>query len=65
MSGGQSGLPRLLAAAETAAPVDAVDVIAEDLRPRNTSDSYAADWKQWTEYCALLELPVTAITPAA
>ncbi|MET8289561.1 PP2C family protein-serine/threonine phosphatase [Streptomyces sp. NPDC005132] len=34
MSGGQSGLPRLLTAAETAAPVDAVDVIAEDLRRR-------------------------------
>ncbi|MEU2931030.1 PP2C family protein-serine/threonine phosphatase [Streptomyces sp. NPDC007251] len=34
MSGGQSGLPRLLAAAETAAPADAIDVIAEDLRRR-------------------------------
>ncbi|MGW1728776.1 PP2C family protein-serine/threonine phosphatase [Streptomyces sp. NPDC002306] len=34
MSGGQSALPRLLTAAETAAPVDAVDVIAEDLRRR-------------------------------
>ncbi|MFG2426006.1 PP2C family protein-serine/threonine phosphatase [Streptomyces sp. NPDC048448] len=34
MSGGQSGLPRLLTAAETAAPVDAVAVIAEDLRRR-------------------------------
>ncbi|MEY2244562.1 PP2C family protein-serine/threonine phosphatase [Streptomyces sp. BF23-18] len=34
MSGGQSGLPRLLTAAETAAPVEAVDVIAEDLRRR-------------------------------
>ncbi|MFE2585650.1 PP2C family protein-serine/threonine phosphatase [Streptomyces sp. NPDC059378] len=34
MSGGQSGLPRLLTAAETAAPVDAVGVIAEDLRRR-------------------------------
>lgn len=34
VSGGQSGLPRLLTAAETAAPVDAVDVIAEDLRRR-------------------------------
>jgi hypothetical protein len=31
---GQSGLPRILAAAETAAPVDAVDVVAEDLRRR-------------------------------
>ncbi|MEV5516230.1 PP2C family protein-serine/threonine phosphatase [Streptomyces flaveolus] len=30
----QSGLPRLLTAAETAAPADAVDVIAEDLRRR-------------------------------
>jgi hypothetical protein len=34
VSGGQSGLPRLLTAAETAAPADAVDVIAEDLRRR-------------------------------
>ena len=34
MSGGQSGLTRLLTAAETAAPADAVDVIAEDLRRR-------------------------------
>src|SRR3954447_564185 len=31
---GQSGLPRVLTAAETAAPVDAVDVVAEDLRRR-------------------------------
>ncbi|MER5406478.1 PP2C family protein-serine/threonine phosphatase [Streptomyces sp. NPDC002769] len=34
MSGGQSELPRLLTAAETAAPADAVDVIAQDLRRR-------------------------------
>lgn len=34
VSGGQSALPRLLTAAETAAPVDAVDVVAEDLRRR-------------------------------
>ncbi|MFF1519512.1 PP2C family protein-serine/threonine phosphatase [Streptomyces sp. NPDC058305] len=34
MSGGESGLPRLLTAAEAAAPVDAVDVVAEDLRRR-------------------------------
>ncbi|MCX4918984.1 PP2C family protein-serine/threonine phosphatase [Streptomyces sp. NBC_00687] len=34
MNGGESGLPRLLTAAETAAPVDAVDVVAEDLRRR-------------------------------
>ncbi|MDN3244646.1 hypothetical protein ACFW4O_18040 [Streptomyces mutabilis] len=34
MSGEQSGLPRLPTAAETAAPADAVDVIAEDLRRR-------------------------------
>ncbi len=32
--GEQSGLPRLLTAAETAAPVDAVAVVAEDLRRR-------------------------------
>lgn len=32
--GGQSGLPRVLTAAETAAPVEAVDVVAEDLRQR-------------------------------
>src|SRR3954468_6430412 len=31
---GQSGLPRVLTAAETAAPVDAVDVVSEDLRRR-------------------------------
>lgn len=34
VSGGQSEVPRLLTAAETAAPVEAVDVIAEDLRRR-------------------------------
>jgi hypothetical protein len=34
VSGGQSELPQLLTAAETAAPVDAVDVVAEDLRLR-------------------------------
>ncbi|MER6918473.1 PP2C family protein-serine/threonine phosphatase [Streptomyces spiralis] len=34
MSGKQSGLPWLLTAAERAAPVDAVDVVAEDLRRR-------------------------------
>ncbi|MFJ6792079.1 hypothetical protein [Streptomyces angustmyceticus] len=36
-----------------------------DLRPRNTVDGYAADWKQWTQFCALLDLPVTAITPGS
>ncbi|MGA5207836.1 PP2C family protein-serine/threonine phosphatase [Streptomyces variegatus] len=34
MSGGQSELSRLLTAAETAAPVEAVDVVAKDLRRR-------------------------------
>lgn len=34
VSGGQSALPRLLTAAETAAPADAFDVIADDLRRR-------------------------------
>ncbi|MBB4713718.1 hypothetical protein BJ965_003600 [Streptomyces luteogriseus] len=34
MSSGQSELPRMLTAAETAAPVDAADVVAEDLRQR-------------------------------
>lgn len=34
VSGKQSGLPWLLTAAERAAPVDAVDVVAEDLRRR-------------------------------
>ncbi|MGA5125420.1 hypothetical protein ACPCAG_19210 [Streptomyces pseudogriseolus] len=34
MSGGESELPRLLTAAETAAPVEAVDAVAEDLRRR-------------------------------
>lgn len=34
VSGRQSGLPRLLTAAERAAPVDAVAVVAEDLRRR-------------------------------
>ncbi|MFG3369654.1 integrase [Streptomyces sp. NPDC048156] len=37
----------------------------KDLRPQNTCDSYAADWKQWEEFCALLDLPVTAITPGS
>ncbi|MDO0923983.1 hypothetical protein QQY24_00375 [Streptomyces sp. TG1A-8] len=37
----------------------------KNLRPKNTSDSYAADWKQWEQFCALLELPVTAITPGS
>lgn len=27
--------------------------------------SYAADWKQWTEFTALLGLPVTASTPGS
>ncbi|WP_427767723.1 hypothetical protein [Streptomyces sp. DSM 41931] len=35
------------------------------LRPKNTTDGYAADWKQWEQFCALLELPVTAITPGS
>lgn len=35
----------------------------KNLRPDNTTDSYAADWRQWEQFCALLELPVTAITP--
>ncbi|MFJ8074396.1 PP2C family protein-serine/threonine phosphatase [Streptomyces sp. NPDC096176] len=34
MSGGRSELPRLLTAAEQAAPVEAADVVAEDLRRR-------------------------------
>lgn len=34
VSGGQSALPRSLTAAETAAPADAVGVIADDLRRR-------------------------------
>ncbi len=34
MNGGHRGLPRLLTAAERAAPVDAVEVVAEDLRRR-------------------------------
>ncbi|MFC9115709.1 PP2C family protein-serine/threonine phosphatase [Streptomyces sp. NPDC057092] len=38
MSGGQSVLPRLLTAAETAAPVDAVDVVAEHLRRRLSAE---------------------------
>lgn len=32
----------------------------KNLRPQNTTDGYAADWKQREEFCALLELPVTA-----
>ena len=37
----------------------------QNLRPKNTVDGYAADWKQWEQFCALLELPVTAITPGS
>jgi hypothetical protein len=37
----------------------------KNLRPDNTTDSYAADWRQWEQFCALLELPVTAITPGS
>ncbi|MFD8381734.1 integrase [Streptomyces sp. NPDC059679] len=37
----------------------------KNLRPKNTSDGYAADWKQWEEFCALLDLPATAITPGS
>jgi integrase len=37
----------------------------QNLRPTNTVDSYAADWKQWEAFTALLELPVTAITPGS
>ncbi|WP_244190160.1 site-specific integrase [Streptomyces hygroscopicus] len=37
----------------------------QDLRPTNTVDGYAADWRQWTEFCRLLGLPVTAITPGS
>ncbi|MFI0156714.1 MULTISPECIES: hypothetical protein [Streptomyces] len=36
-----------------------------DLRPQNTVDGYAADWNQWETFCALLGLPVTAITPGS
>ncbi|MBA2949598.1 tyrosine-type recombinase/integrase [Streptomyces sp. PSKA28] len=35
------------------------------MRPKNTAESYAADWKQWTEFTALLGIPVTAITPGS
>lgn len=34
----------------------------QDLRPKNTVESYATDWKQWEEFCHLLELPPSAIT---
>src|SRR4051794_21785622 len=37
----------------------------KNTRPTNTVDGYAADWKQWTQFCALLGLPVTAITPGS
>ncbi|MCX4538699.1 hypothetical protein OHA79_49225 (plasmid) [Streptomyces sp. NBC_00841] len=37
----------------------------KNLRPKNTSDRYAADCKQWEQFCVLLELPVTAITPGS
>ncbi|MFD8025432.1 integrase [Streptomyces lavendulae] len=37
----------------------------QNLRPTNTVDGYAADWKQWEQFTALLELPVTAITPGS
>ncbi|MFI5526678.1 hypothetical protein [Streptomyces platensis] len=36
-----------------------------DLRPQNTVEGYAADWEQWEAFCALLDLPVTAITPGS
>lgn len=29
----------------------------KNLRPDNTTDAYAADWRQWEQFCALLELP--------
>ncbi|MGX1762277.1 hypothetical protein ACWIG5_36165 [Streptomyces lydicus] len=38
---------------------------AIDLRPQNTVEGYAADWKQWETFCALLGLPTTAITPGS
>ncbi|WP_149549205.1 PP2C family protein-serine/threonine phosphatase [Streptomyces marokkonensis] len=41
MNGGQSELPRLLTAAETAAPVDAVGVVAEELR-RHVGATYVS-----------------------
>ncbi|MCX4429605.1 integrase [Streptomyces mirabilis] len=37
----------------------------QDLRPKNTTDGYRADWKQWEQFTALLGLPVTAITPGS
>lgn len=37
----------------------------ESLKPDNTRDSYAADWKQWEQFCALLDLPPAAITPGS
>ncbi|WP_257586057.1 tyrosine-type recombinase/integrase [Streptomyces sp. NEAU-sy36] len=37
----------------------------QNSRPDNTRDSYAADWKHWETFCALLGLPVAAITPGS
>ncbi|MFH8343118.1 integrase [Streptomyces sp. AM6-12] len=37
----------------------------QDLRPENTTDAYAADWKVWEQFCTLLDLPPTAITPGS
>lgn len=37
----------------------------QNMRPQNTQDGYAADWKHWETFCAQLGLPATAITPGS
>ncbi|GAA3815420.1 site-specific integrase [Streptomyces chiangmaiensis] len=37
----------------------------QNMTPQNTRDGYAADWKAWETFCALLDLPVAAITPGS
>lgn len=37
----------------------------QNKRPENTRDGYAADWKVWEQFCAVLEIPPSAITPGS
>lgn len=38
---------------------------ARSAGPKNTTDGYAVDWKDWERFTALLGLPVTAIPPSS
>ncbi|GAA3918269.1 site-specific integrase [Streptomyces gulbargensis] len=42
------------------APDAVSDAYAETLRPANTRRGYASDWKTWTRYAALRDVPLTA-----